>query len=92
MLNKRWLRVFYAILLGALVPIVVFFLVRDPVEILDVAGTIAAVHTPIVVFLTLHLNRTRLPKEVRPGLFITGAMWLSGFAYGAFAVFHFATL
>lgn len=92
LLNKRWLRVFYAIFLGAVLPIAVFFMVRDPVEILSVAGTVAAVHTPVVVFLTLHLNRTRLPDPVKPGKFITGAMWLSGFAYGAFAIYHFATL
>lgn len=91
-LDKKSLRVFYAIFIGAALPILAFFLVRDPVEILDVAGTVAAVHTPVVVFLTLHLNRAKLPKLVRPGKFITVAMWLSGFAYGAFAIFHFATL
>lgn len=92
LLNKKWLRVFYALVLGAVLPIIVFILVRNPVDILAVAGTVAAVHTPVVVFLTLHLNRTRLPHPVRPEKFITGVMWLSGFAYGAFAIFHFATL
>ncbi|WP_224999408.1 Nramp family divalent metal transporter [Cesiribacter sp. SM1] len=91
-LNKELLRIIYAVALGAIVPIIVFFIVKDPVEILSVAGTVAAVHTPVVVFLTLYLNRTRLPAPLRPGKFITAAMWLSGFAYGAFAVFHFATL
>ena len=92
LLNKTWLRGFYAIVFGAVLPIIVFFAVKNPVDILAVAGTVAAVHTPVVVFLTLHLNRTRLPQPIRPGKFITAAMWLSGFAYGGFAVFHFATL
>ena len=91
-LNKKWLRIFYAVLFGAILPLVVFFAVKNPVDILSVAGTVAAVHTPVVVFLTLYLNRKRLPAPVRPGHFITVAMWLSGIAYGAFAVFHFATL
>lgn len=92
LLNKKWLRVFYAIVFGAILPIIVFFAVKNPVDILAVAGTVAAVHTPIVVFLTLHLNRTRLPDPLRPGKFILMAMWLSGLAYGAFAIFHFATM
>ncbi|RDV10728.1 hypothetical protein DXT99_26035 [Pontibacter diazotrophicus] len=92
LLNKGKLRIIYAIVLGAVLPIITFFVVKDPVDILSIAGTVAAVHTPVVVFLTLHLNRTRLPKQVRPGKFITAAMWLSGFAYGAFAIYHFATL
>lgn len=92
LLNKKWLRVFYAIVLGAVLPIIAFLVVRNPVDILSIAGTVAAVHTPLVVFLTLYLNRSRLPHPVRPGRFITGAMWLAGFAYGGFAVFHFASM
>ncbi|WP_029038541.1 Nramp family divalent metal transporter [Salinimicrobium xinjiangense] len=92
LLNKKLLRLFYAIVFGAVLPIAAFFMVKDPVHILSIAGTIAAVHTPVVVFLTLHLNRTRLPAPVKPGKFITGAMWLSGISYAAFAIYHFTTL
>lgn len=91
-LNKKMQRIFYAIVFGAVLPIAAFFIVKDPVDILSIAGTVAAVHTPVVVFLTLHLNRTRLPAPVRPGKFITGAMWLSGFSYAAFGIYHFTTL
>lgn len=92
LLNKKWLRIFYSVFLGAILPIITFWMVKNPVDILTVAGTVAAVHTPVVVFLTLYLNRTRLPMTLRPGKFITGAMWLSGIAYAAFAAFHFANL
>lgn len=92
LLNKKLLRILYAVVLGAVLPIIAFFIVKDPVDILAIAGTVAAVHTPVVVFLTLHLNRTRLPEKVRPGKFIVAVMWLSGSAYAGFAVFHFATL
>lgn len=82
----------YAIVFGAVIPLIVFFLVRDPVEILAVAGTVAAVHTPVVVFLTLYLNMKRLPSALRPGAFSIICMVLSGLFFTAFAVYHFATL
>jgi Mn2+/Fe2+ NRAMP family transporter len=89
LLNQPLLRKLYAVLLGAICPLIVFFIVKNPVDILTVAGTIAAVHTPVVVYLTLRLNRTRLPERARPGRFFTIVMWLAGIAYGAFAVFLF---
>lgn len=92
MLDKSKQRLFYATLLGGILPIITFFAVKDPVEILLIAGTVAAVHTPVVVFLTLYLNRSRLPKPVKPGWLVTVLMWLSGFAYGGFAIYHFTTL
>lgn len=100
--NKSWwqriiserskLKDAYAIIFGALIPLIVFFLVRNPVDILAIAGTVAAVHTPVVVFLTLYLNIKRLPKPLRPGVFSIGCMILSGLFFTAFAVYHFATL
>ena len=88
-LNQPLLRKVYAVFLGAICPLIVFLIVKNPVDILTVAGTIAAVHTPVVVYLTLHLNRTRLPERARPGNFFTIVMGLAGIAYGAFAVFLF---
>jgi Mn2+/Fe2+ NRAMP family transporter len=92
LLNKSLLSAFFSITLAAVLPLVAFFIVRNPVDILGVAGTIAAVHTPIVVFLTLYLNHKRLPKEFRPGKLITFSMILSGLFYGAFGVYYFTTL
>lgn len=92
LLNYLGLRRFYAITLAAVLPLITFFLVRNPVDILSVAGTIAAVHTPVVVFLTLYLNHKRLPREFRPGIIITASMILSGLFYSFFAVYHFTTL
>lgn len=82
----------YAIVFGAIIPMIVFFLVRNPVQILSIAGTVAAVHTPVVVFLTLYLNLKRLPKPLRPGIFSITCMILSGLFFTAFAIYHFATI
>lgn len=90
--NYKGMQKFYAIFLAAVFPLLLVFIIQDPVEILSVGGIVAAVHTPVVVFLTLYLNHKRLPKEFRPGKFITGAMIFSGLFYGAFAVYYFTTL
>lgn len=82
----------YAIVFGAIIPLIVFFLVRNPVDILSIAGTVAAVHTPVVVFLTLYLNLKRLPKALKPGAFSITCMVLSGLFFTVFAAYHFATL
>lgn len=92
LLDRSKLRIFYAVLFGAIAPLIVFFLVKKPVDILSIAGTVAAAHTPVVVFLTLYLNRKHLPSPLRPGTFTLVSMWLSGIAYGAFAVYHFTTM
>ena len=92
LIRERLLRHVYAGVVCAALPLITCYLVKDPVDILSVAGSVAAVHTPVVVFLTLYLNRTRLPKRVRPGLFFTLAMWVAGLAYGAFAVYYVFTL
>lgn len=89
LIDAKKLKRVFALVLGGIIPLIVFFIVKDPVKILSVAGTVAAVHTPVVVFLTLKLNRSRLPQPLRPGKFATAVMWVSGIAYGAFAVFNF---
>lgn len=82
----------YAVVFGAVIPLIVFFIVRNPVDILSVAGTVAAVHTPVVVFLTLYLNKKRLPKALQPGGFSISCMVISGLFFTAFAIYHFVTL
>ena len=90
--DRAKLRNVYAISFGAIIPLIVFFLVRNPVDILSVAGIVAAVHTPVVVGLTLYLNLKRMPKPLRPGMFSTVCMAFSGVFFTAFAVYHFVTL
>lgn len=90
--SRSKLRNAYAISFGTIIPLIVFFLVRNPVDILSIAGTVAAVHTPVVAFLTLYLNMKRLPKPLRPGAFTITCMVLSGVFFTTFAVYHFATI
>lgn len=91
-MDRSKLKNMFAIVVGTILPLIVFYLVRNPVDILSVAGTVAAVHTPVVVFLTLYLNMKRLPESLRPGAFTITCMVLSGLFFSGFAIYHFATL
>ncbi len=82
----------YAIIFGAIIPLIVFFMIRNPVDILSVAGIVAAVHTPVIVFLTLYLNHKRLPDALRPGIISSIFMVLAGLFFTAFAIYHYVTL
>ncbi|MDG4771151.1 Nramp family divalent metal transporter [Solwaraspora sp. WMMD792] len=81
----------YVAVAMTLAPLVLFLLVRNPVEILSVGGIIAAAHTPVVVGLTLYVNR-RLPVQVRPSRTSQAALGTAGLFFGAFAVVYLLSL
>jgi len=81
----------YVAVAMTLAPLVLFLLVRNPVEILSVGGIIAAAHTPVVVGLTLYVNR-RLPAPVRPSRTSQAALGTAGVFFGAFAVVYLLSL
>lgn len=83
--DRERLKNAYAVIMLTAVPLVILFLVRDPVSILSVGGIVAAAHTPVVVFLTLYLNKTELPDEFQPGKFSTWSMVLAGTFFAVFA-------
>ncbi|GAB3536970.1 hypothetical protein GCM10027443_28690 [Pontibacter brevis] len=87
--QRRKLKNIYAVLFCAVIPILLLFIVQDPVDILSIGGAVAAAHTPVVVFLTMYLNYKKLPKRLSPGIFATIIMTISGFFYLGFAVFYF---
>jgi Mn2+/Fe2+ NRAMP family transporter len=68
------------------------FLVRQPVDILSVAGIVTVIHTPVIVFLTLYLNKKKLPKALQPGWLATGGMVASGGFFTIFAILYLLNL
>ncbi|MFY1631725.1 hypothetical protein ACN27F_00365 [Solwaraspora sp. WMMB335] len=56
----------YVAVATTLAPLVLFLLVRDPVDILSVGGIVAAAHTPVVVGLTLYVNRRHRGSNASP--------------------------
>lgn len=92
MSSRERLKNAFAIVFTAAIPLVVFWLVRDPVAILSIGGIIAAAHTPVIVFLTQYLNKTRLPREMQPGWLMSAAMIASGLFFLVFAVLYLLDL
>lgn len=73
-------------------PLVVLWVVQDPVDILGLGGIVTALHTPVFVVLTLYVNRRHLPRELAPGKVMVTLMVLAGVFYAGFAVLYFADL
>jgi hypothetical protein len=82
----------FVIVLVTLLPIGLYALIGNPVELLKVAGAIEAAHIPVVTALTLFLNRTRLPAALRPSLGTSVATAAAGLFFAAFAAYYFAQL
>lgn len=82
----------YILGVGMAAPMLLAWLVPRPVEVLSAGGIIAGAHTPLIVFVTLYLNRKRLPRDVRPGVFLTSSMVLAGVFFMAFAALYFLDL
>lgn len=75
-----------------ILPIVLFAIVGEPVALLKIAGAVEAAHIPIVAILTVYLNRTRLPRELRPSIVATSAAVVAACFFAAFAVYYVVTL
>jgi Mn2+/Fe2+ NRAMP family transporter len=90
--NRQHLRNAYIAVVLTAFPAILFLIIRDPVRILAAGGIISATHMPFVVFLTLFLNRRRLPKAYRPGLFWFVIMVIVGLYYSYFAGYFFYDL
>jgi Mn2+/Fe2+ NRAMP family transporter len=81
--DRRLQRVFLLILVTAL-PMALYLAVGQPVTLLKIAGSIEAVHIPIVTALVLLLNRRLLPPELAPSSF---TFWMTVAAGTFFALF-----
>ena len=90
-LRRRYKTIYILVVLTAL-PIIVFLLLRNPVDILSIAGIITAAHLPIVVTLTLYLNLRYLPRNLGPGAFFIASTVIAILFYGFFSVFFFYDL
>lgn len=92
LLNRLTLKRCYIISVTGVLPLLILLLFRDPVQVMSASGIIAAAHTPFIVFAALFVNRTRLPRALRPGLFVTLATAAAGLFYCGFAVLYLRDL
>ena len=72
--HTRWLVVLYIA-----VPTAFFFLVREPVVMVKIAGLTEAAMLPVVGFATIYLRYRHLPKTIAPRGWITLALWVTSF-------------
>ncbi|MFY1636234.1 Nramp family divalent metal transporter [Solwaraspora sp. WMMB335] len=90
LVDRRWTR---PVVIGrsavvgwlAALPFAVFLISGDPVTLLTLAGSIEAVHIPLVAALVLWLNRRTVPPALRAGpiataLVVTAVAFFTGFA------------
>lgn len=89
---RRRLQNLFTVGLLTVAPILIVLIARDPVRMLSVGGILAAAHMPLVVLLTLHVNRTRLPGELRPGPWSTAGAVAAALFYLAVAGIFFVGL
>ncbi|MGQ4877287.1 Nramp family divalent metal transporter [Billgrantia sp. LNSP4103-1] len=88
MYERRWLKRTYIVSVTGIVPLLILLAFSDPVQVMSVSGIIAAAHTPFIALAALYVNRTRLPKALRPGLAATATMAIAGVFYLGFAVLY----
>lgn len=86
--NRLAMKHLYILLVTFLIPVLIVLVFKDPVQIMSTSGIIAATHTPFIVVTALVVNLTRLPKGLRPGIFSTSMMALSGVFYLGFALVY----
>lgn len=92
LVNKKHLQYVYATTVCALLPMIIFIFVKNPVDILSVGGVVAAAHTPFIVFITWYINKNTLPKAYQAGKFTTVSFISAGLFFLAFAIYHFLNL
>jgi Mn2+/Fe2+ NRAMP family transporter len=87
-LEPKTLRRIFVVVLTAALPLAVYLAVGEPVALLKIAGAIEAIHIPIVTALALYLNRTRLPRALRPSAVTFAAAVLAGAFFLVFAALY----
>jgi hypothetical protein len=63
--------------IAPLVPVVLFFVFRPPVNMVKADGVAHAAMLPILSIGALYLRHKRLPKEVAPNRLSTVALWIA---------------
>jgi hypothetical protein len=84
--DEQFLKGFFVVVLVTFLPITLYIIIGNPVQLLKLSGAIEAAHIPVVTGLTLYLNRKTLPPDLQPSPLIFGATILAGLFFAVFAV------
>lgn len=87
--QRRHLKRLFIVVVTGLIPVGILLVFKNPVSVMSASGIIAALHTPFIALVSLYVNRTRLPEALKPNLFETFSMAISGVFYLGFAGLYF---
>lgn len=87
-LSEKILRRLFVLVLVTIIPIILYLMLGEPVELLKIAGAIEACHIPFVVVLILYLNHESLPDELKPSRLSFIFTIIAGLFFSVFAVIY----
>jgi len=86
--NEKFLQRIFVIVLVTILPIILYLVIGNPVQLLKLAGAIEAAHIPVVTGLVLYLNKKSLPKELQPSKIVFSITALAGLFFSALAIVY----
>ena len=90
--NEQRLRRAIVIVVLAVIPLLLYFAVGEPVVLLALAGIVEAAHIPVVAVLTLRLNKRHLPRGLQPTPWAVAGTVTAAAFFAAFTVFYVVRL
>jgi hypothetical protein len=63
--------------IALIIPVVMFFVLRSPINMVKAGGVAQAAMLPILAIGALYLRFKRLPPEVRPNFIATALLWIA---------------
>jgi Mn2+/Fe2+ NRAMP family transporter len=76
----------------AVVPVLLFLLFESPVKMVVAGGVSQSVMLPITGAGALYLHHRRLPRELRPGRWVTAGLWIATLVMAAVTVYSLLAL
>jgi Mn2+/Fe2+ NRAMP family transporter len=90
--TEKFLKNFFVVVLVTILPIVLYLIIGNPVQLLKLAGAIEAAHIPFVAALTLYLNKKVLPKQLQPSTIVFSITVVAALFFAAFAMIYLLQL
>jgi hypothetical protein len=90
--SEKFLKNFFVVVLVTILPVVLYLIVGNPVQLLKLSGAIEAAHIPFVTALTLYLNKKALPKQLQPSTVVFIITVIAALFFAIFAAIYLLQL
>jgi hypothetical protein len=88
LMSAKMYRKFYIFGLMGAIPAALFFIIPEPMTLLQLAGIVEAIHIPFVALSVMYLNLRTLPEGLRPSGFVTFLTFIAALFFIFFAGFY----